>query len=154
MDNSTVTPHVRQFAYRAHSSKSYNYAPGCIPLFIDSVDRPVAFVDGPTLQKRVNFSKHLLLKPRRAIAFDNDILRQATTLGAKNILVIDADSHDSYTTTIETFRAYSFPVNRRFGDQSALALDYWQRNGQPSTFEVREAARAAQPVQMSLWEVA
>ena len=102
--------------------------------------KPVAYVEGQTLFKRIRGKKHMLHTPP-AIAFDTDSLHEAQLLGARLVQVTDTETGTVYKTTIDQIWSEGFGLNRGHGQQQALCLSKWnsgqeQDSQQLSLFEV------------------
>lgn len=123
------------------------------PLFVSGRPKPVAYYDPrtKTLQKNIDFSKHLVLTPR-AIAFDANVLAQAEKLGTQHIRVVDITTNDIWTISFADFQRYQFSVNRGYGAQFAVELGRWNRNGQPSELAQREQLQANKASQLSMFD--
>lgn len=76
-------------------------------------------------QKHMQFSRHLLQKPRRSIAINVDVLDQAEALGARSCEIHDSESGKIYRASIADIRAKGFAINRGQGPQIALPLAEW-----------------------------
>ncbi|OQY87265.1 MAG: hypothetical protein B6D41_11825 [Chloroflexi bacterium UTCFX4] len=87
-------------------------------------------VCGETFYKNVLGSKHFLRVPR-AIAFDVSSLNDAENADARFVQVTDAETSRVYRASIATIRAKGFRVARGFGEQIALALEFWNRDAEP-----------------------
>ena len=87
----------------------------------------VGIVEGNTLSKTVDSSKHFLRTPP-AIAFDELALSQAEEMGASRIKVKDKLTGITYYSTIDAVRSRGFAFNRGFGSQVGLALSEWSKN--------------------------
>ena len=87
----------------------------------------VGNVEGDTLNKIVDSSKHFLRTPP-AIAFDELALSKAEELGATKIKVKDKLTGITYHSTIDAVRSRGFAFNRGFGSQVGLALSEWSKN--------------------------
>jgi hypothetical protein len=90
----------------------------------------VGEVRGATFYKNLVASKHFLRVPR-AIAFDVSTLDDAERAGARFVEITDTESGRVYRSSIATIRAKGFRVARGFGEQIALAMDEWTRDGEP-----------------------
>lgn len=112
----------------------------------------VATVDGRTLYKKVNASKHFLQRPR-AIGYDVSVLRDAEAAGAICTVVTDRETGTSYSTSIETIWEHGFRVCRGFGEQIALGMAHWSVNGETPEAELRVAQtnKERAELQMSLF---
>ncbi len=136
------------------SSQFGNFTPQpATPLFVPGRPKAVAFFNPHTrtLQKGIDFTKHLVLKPR-AIAFDAAVLSQAERLGAQHVQVKNITTGDIWTITFDDFRRYQFSVNRGFGLQYATELGRWQRNDQPSELGERERQQANKTAQLGMFD--
>jgi hypothetical protein len=102
-------------------------------------------------QKRLQFSRHLLKKPRPSIAINVDVLRAAEVNGAHSAEIIDAESGTHYRATIATIRARGFRVSRGQGPQIALPLTQWATD--KPTDQATSAALPETPGarQLSFW---
>jgi hypothetical protein len=90
----------------------------------------VGEVRGDTFYKRLRASAHFLNVPP-AIAFDVSTLDDAERAGARFVEITDTESGRVYRSSIATIRAKGFRVARGFGEQIALAMDEWTRDGEP-----------------------
>jgi hypothetical protein len=104
-------------------------------------------------EKSADSTKHLVLKPWRAWAFDLSVLREAAELGATWAQVYDRATGLTYRATFETIYKHGFSVNRGYGDQLALALDHWSIDGAAPLAEQRAAETNEErgKLQMSLF---
>lgn len=100
-----------------------------IPIRINA--KIVGDVRGETFYKNVLASKHFLRVPR-AIAFDVSSLTDAESAGARFVEIRDAESGRVFRQSIATIRAKGFRVARGFGEQVALALEFWNRDNDVS----------------------
>ena len=87
----------------------------------------VGNVDGDTLNKTLDYSKHFLRTPP-AIAFDELALSKAKEMGATKIKVKDKRTGLEYHTSIVNLENRGFTFNRGFGDQIGLSLSEWSKN--------------------------
>lgn len=117
MDNFIMTQHSAGRNASANSST---------PIYIGQ--RVIGYVRGDTFRKTITGSKHLLQRPK-AICFDRSSLRDATAAGATCAAIFDRETGTTYTATLATIDAHSFPVRRGFGDQVGVSLDHWSING-------------------------
>jgi hypothetical protein len=101
--------------------------------------RIVGVVVGSEFQKTLK-QNHLLQKPP-AIAFDVSTLDAAEEAGATDVRITLHEAPDVFTASIAIIRQYGFTFNRGYGDQVALTLNRWSRNGQPPQAE-RKAEQA------------
>ena len=91
----------------------------------------VGKVQGDTFFKQVNGSRHFLHSPP-AIAFDISSLDDAEAAGANNVEVTNVECSTTYIAPIRLIRAKGFKLNRGFGNQIALPLNKWNRDGAPT----------------------
>jgi hypothetical protein len=92
--------------------------------------KPVGFVEGDTFYKHVRASKHQLRIPP-AWACDAAILNQALKLDAVWIVLKDYDANLTWKSRISAFWGKgSFEINRGYGRQRVLPLDYWNVSGE------------------------
>lgn len=89
-------------------------------------DRVVAKLVGGEVVKSVRGSKHFLRKPH-AIAFDEQVIREADTLQATGFRVIDLETGEVYHAQMEEFVKGALVVDRGYGRQHALPLHKWHR---------------------------
>tara|TARA_B100001939_G_scaffold26639_1_gene21511 strand:- start:518 stop:880 length:363 start_codon:yes stop_codon:yes gene_type:complete len=75
--------------------------------------------------KKLDSRKHFLRTPP-AIAFDVSSIKKAERYGAKKINVYDTYKRESYTALIKTLNQNGMRLNRGFGEQIALPLQFWQ----------------------------
>ena len=112
-----------------------------IPLFADD-GRPCGIIYGDVLEKP---SRHKLLKPL-AWAFDASVITQAHQLGVKTIRILDQTPEtggETWHVDMTTFLSHKGTKNY-ISRQFYLTLDYWSRNGKPSTREAKKAEASAQ----------
>lgn len=118
-----------------------------VPLLVPGRPRPVAFLNGRTLKKGIQPS-HILNKPR-AICFDATVIDQAEAAGAITIRVTCENT--TYTTDMERFRRYAFPVCRNAGRQLGMELCRWSVDGAEPVQDARERQQAARDSQLGLF---
>ena len=92
--------------------------------------RIVGRVEGTVFVKKLKASRHFLHIPP-AIAFDIKSLHQAEQAGARWVKVIDLESGKTYQAPISLIFSKGFPVNRGFGDQLGLGIEYFTRGDDP-----------------------
>ena len=96
----------------------------------------IGYLSDNRFTKPVIASKHKLRCPPAwaidAEAFDREVKPNAT-----DIVIIDKETGTKYHASIETFMRHSFKLNRGFGEQWAMPIQFWQveDNGQLSFFE-------------------
>jgi len=105
------------------------------PIFVGS--KVVGKVCWDTFKKIIIGSKHLLRKPL-AIAFDIASLHDAERAGARWVEVKDKETGIVYKVTIERIWEYDFKLNRGYGNQIALPLEYWLQDGHPKQMSMFE----------------
>lgn len=98
---------------------------------------------GGIFQKHVQHSKHYLSRPG-GWCWDVASLREAESLGARVVEVLDTESGRAYRTTFDVIRRRGFGVNRGFGEQRGLELRW---------FDAQSSADAPAE-QLALFEVA
>lgn len=76
-------------------------------------------------QKRLQFSRHLLQRPRQSIAINLDVLNAAEREGAHSCEIIDTETGAHYRASIAKIRERGFALNRGQGAQIALPLSEW-----------------------------
>ncbi len=96
--------------------------------------REIGGITGDVFHKTVRASKHFLHTPP-AIAFDLDVIAEAKAQGARIAEVIDAESGRVYRATIARIWQHGFHVDRGHGAQ--IALDQWNRDGEPTADQLR-----------------
>jgi hypothetical protein len=85
---------------------------------------------GLWLEKHVRTGVHQLRVPRPAWAADATHLAKLQALGAAGIRLIDEDGR-VWSATLTRFWQHGKLIDRGHGEQLALALSHWQRDGQP-----------------------
>ena len=90
----------------------------------------IGSIRGLVFKKKINGSKHLLHSPP-AIAIDSYAFDTHILSKCQSIEVIDSETGTKYNTSSETFSNYMFKFNRRYGEQYALPLRYWDYEGKP-----------------------
>jgi len=120
------------------------------PIYI--AQRVIGVVAGVTFHKSITGSKHILRRPR-AIAFDRCTLRGAAAAGATCAAILDRETGATYTITFESIDRHSFPVHRGHGDQVAVTLDRWAKNGAMpvAVASVAQSNQERKELQMSLF---
>lgn len=103
----------------------------------------VGVVENDELTQRRRASVHMLRSPR-GWCVDDGILQEARTLGAVRVRIIDTETGASYTADIVDFDAYGVAIDRGFGKQTALPLQYWRQQtaGNPQCAPVGTAQLA------------
>jgi len=95
-----------------------------IPIYAES-GKVVGEVKNGIFSKKVKASKHFLRKPP-AICFDVVSLEQAKKAGATHIEIEDTETGKVYRAPLKLIWRKGFLLNRGFGEQIGLALNYWQ----------------------------
>lgn len=93
-------------------------------IYVDN--KVVGVVSGNTFIKNVHGNKHFLRTPP-AIAFDVEALDNAIEAGATIVMVHDLDTQKDYYATIRMINSNGFKLDRGFGKQIALPIEYWER---------------------------
>lgn len=93
-----------------------------------------------------------MLRAPRAWCIDQADLETVERMGVERIEINDLETGTFYSTSLETFKAHSFPVRRGFGEQRGLELRHWNITAPLRTG--KDAAKQSQqlPRQMSLFE--
>jgi hypothetical protein len=111
------------------------------------------------LQKRFR-SNHILNKPR-GLAVDVPVLREAADMGADRCEFVHMETGDVYSAPLAWLTEHGIYLNRGYGPQRALPLEYWRINGQEPTKRPRAIVEAEKPparppeaVQVSLFSMA
>jgi hypothetical protein len=76
--------------------------------------------------KRIR-NEHILQKPP-AIAIDRDIFERFIKPQCDRLFILDMDMGVFYSSSVENFAQHSFYLNRKFGGQYALGMEFWGRN--------------------------
>lgn len=101
-------------------------------------------------QKRLDFSRQLLQKPKKSIAINFEVLDAAERAGAHSVEIIDADTGQPYRAAIAKIRARGFYVSRGQGPQAALPLSEWD-TGQTRGEQLPEVEPTETAEQLTLW---
>lgn len=88
-----------------------------------------------------------ILRTPPAIAFDFEVLNQATGDGCDTVVVHITDTHTTYTVSLSDFWKYG-RIQTRFGRQAVLSLRYWTVNGQSPK---PQPERQSEPAQLALF---
>lgn len=123
------------------------------PKVIHVNGKPVGKVSNGVFQKTIAGSKHMLRTPK-ALAFDVSSLRDAADAGAERVEVYDSESRTTYTASLACLREHGAPLERGYGRQWFLALDWWNVNGERAKNEIKAAQtnREIKNLQGSLFE--
>lgn len=91
----------------------------------------VGWIEGPLLYKDVKGSRHFLRKPK-AIAFQDCVLKRARELNVVLVKVRDTEAGEVYIAPLASLShdKYGFAVNRGHGEQTAMRLSCWDREGE------------------------
>lgn len=76
------------------------------------------------LFKRISRSRHFLKTPP-AIAIDEEIFNEAIEEGIGYVQIFEREERVYYSATVEKFKGKAILIDRRFGRQLALPLNYW-----------------------------
>ena len=123
---------------QSSTSASSRQEPQGVPLLLPS-GKVGGVVFGDTLRKTIQGSKHLLRIPP-AIAFEVEVVEAAQRKGVRRLEVVDTEGAVTYDAPLSDFLAYSFKLNRKFGEQRALPLERWRKTlpGNPSQGRPRQ----------------
>ena len=121
---------------------------------IYAAGRLVGQVKRGVLTKQIIGSRHMLRAPR-GIALDVDSIRQAKIAGAHTIAITDGESGLIYSSDVSHFMQYAIDINRGFGAQKCLPLQYWttsagKRKNLPLPIATPIPAADKQPAQLQL----
>jgi hypothetical protein len=70
---------------------------------------------------------HIMLKPP-AIAIDKDIFARFIQKQCDRIFILNMDSGEFYSSSVENFAKHAFYLDRHFGGQYALGMEFWGIN--------------------------
>jgi len=104
--------------------------------------------NGRTFQKSVHSSRHFLRKPP-AICLDVDNLRAAEGQGAVSIQIDDLDTGSRYTAAFALLWQIGVPMDRGYGRQIYLPLQYWSVDGKPPQAAPSRPKPAPEAAQLS-----
>ena len=93
-------------------------------VYFSEQGKPVARQIGNTLFKRVRGGVHQLRQPP-AWAIDEKILQESINNGVKMVEIFDVETGKIYKVSINYFTKFGIRLNRGFGLQVALPLNYW-----------------------------
>lgn len=102
-----------------------NSAAASHPIYVNG--RPIYRVHHSVLQKSMR-DKHFLRSPR-AISVDTSVIALAEELGATSCEFKHTETGDVYRAPLSLLRDHGIDIDRRFGAQKALPLEYWSVNG-------------------------
>ena len=94
-------------------------------VFIQS-GKAVGSVIGKKFIKKLDSRKHFLKVPP-AIAFDKSSISKAERYGATILSVFDTHKKVFYTAQIKSLHENGMNINRGFGSQLALPLQFWKK---------------------------
>ena len=94
-------------------------------VFIQS-GKAVGTVIGKKFIKKLDSRKHFLKVPP-AIAFDVSSIKKAERYGATILSVFDTYKKVFYTAQIKSLQENGININRGFGSQIALPLQFWKK---------------------------
>ena len=95
-------------------------------LILNDFGKIIGWVESDSLNKNISSSKHMLLKPK-GIAWDFSVLERARKENLKRIYEPDKETGNDYEATLEDIFHYGVRINRGFGEQIVLHLEYWQK---------------------------
>jgi hypothetical protein len=73
-------------------------------------------------------SEHFMTTPP-AIAIDKMVFVRSIQPNCDRIFILNVDTGEFYSTSVSNFSKNSFYLNRKFGDQYGMALEFWTKNG-------------------------
>lgn len=114
-------PCERCFAYLNDSKSKVECQ---IPLFAYN-GRKVASLWGKTLVKIVKGTKHMLHHPI-GWACDSMVVTTAKNMGAQWFHILDKETKDIYECRLEDFFEKGLNINRGYGDQIVLPIQFWK----------------------------
>lgn len=88
-------------------------------------DKYIGEIRDDVFVKRVQGSRHLLKRPK-AIAIDKGIVERIR-YEVNVIEVVDLESEVTYRTSMKQFLEKSIFIDRKYGEQLALPLQYWTK---------------------------
>jgi len=97
---------------------------GQIPIFAEN-GKVIGEVKNGVFSKKLSGSRHFLRKPP-AICFDVVSLKQAEAAGAIRIEITDMENGKIYHAPLRLVWQKGFTLDRGYGRQIGLALNYWQ----------------------------
>lgn len=115
--------------------------------------KTAGIVSGDTLRRELYGSRHFLRHPP-AISFDLHHLREAESMGARRVEVLDRETGTTFHADLRAFHVSALLIERGGHDlQAALPLQYWHTGEAPATVAKPAPKRpeAAQPALFSGW---
>ena len=110
------------------------------PLYTEN-GRVGAVLEGSTVTKwRPTEAQHMLKHPAtiKGWAFDQSSIEQAISLGAADIHIWARDTDKHYRISMDNFMEKKILLNRKFGRQYLLLLQYWNpKETAPEPAQVR-----------------
>ena len=76
--------------------------------------------------KRIQ-NEHMMQKPP-AIAIDKDIFVRFIQPQCDRLFILNMDTGEFYSSSVDNFLKHSFYLDRKFGGQLALGMEWWSRN--------------------------
>jgi len=73
-------------------------------------------------------SQHLMTVPP-AIAIDKMVFVRHIQPQCDRIFILNVDNGEFFSTSVSNFLKNSFHLDRKFGEQYAMALEFWSKNG-------------------------
>lgn len=95
-------------------------------MYIKVNNKVVGQVIGDKFTKKIKGSKHFLRVPP-AISFDMQSLKDAYKGGATSVAVLDTETGDSYFASLLDVYALGTMIDRGYGKQIFLPLEYWKK---------------------------
>jgi hypothetical protein len=99
-----------------------------IPIHL-SDGRFVGTVSGDVFRKKLRKSRHMLHSPL-GWASDEDILVFITQLGVDKFVIDEIEEGITYEATLDSFYKYGILIDRGYGQQRALPLRFWRKQGE------------------------
>jgi hypothetical protein len=87
--------------------------------------RVTGFCHNGIFSKKVKGSKHMLKFPL-GWACDEYVLEQLKRLNIRRIIICDTETNMHYRVLLNDFLEKSITLNRGYGDQRLLELNYWE----------------------------
>jgi hypothetical protein len=72
-------------------------------------------------------NEHIMTTPP-AIAIDKVVFARAIQPNCDRIFILNVDTGEFYSSSVSNFTKHSFYLDRQFGGQLALSMEYWTKN--------------------------
>jgi hypothetical protein len=106
-----------------HPASAYRNPDEHATVLFNQAGQPAGHIDGTVLRKRVDIRRHQLRVPP-AWATDEAILLEAEACGARTVELMD-EQGTMWTAPLAAFFRDGIGIDRGFGAQRALPLQYW-----------------------------